>query len=65
MNITRETVEKTLQLADYFQKDCHSLTKAIIAEKPNVSVQDATNVWLFKKLADFEMRLRELEDVGQ
>jgi hypothetical protein len=62
MNITKETVEKTLQLAEYFQNDCHSLTKAIIAEKPNVSVQDATNVWLFKKLADFEMRLRELED---
>ena len=53
--------KEILELAELFQKNCHALTKAVIAEKPKVSVQDATNVWLFEKLAEFETRLRKLE----
>lgn len=63
-NINKETVNEIIDTTENFQNDCHSLVKAIIAEKPSCTVQDATNVWLFKKLAEFEVRLRQLEDAG-
>jgi len=28
---------------------------------PKLSIQDATNVWIFNKLADIEFRLRQIE----
>lgn len=62
MEITRENIEKTLQVAENFQNDCHKTVELIMNEKKDCSYQDATNVWLFKKLADFEMRLRSIED---
>lgn len=63
-NINKETVNEIIDTTENFQNDCHSLVKVIIAEKPNCTVQDATNVWLFKKLAEFEVRLRQIEDAG-
>ena len=61
MQITKETVEQTLQVAENFQKDCHNMVNQILDEK-KVSYQDAVNVWTFKKLAEFEVRLSQLEN---
>jgi hypothetical protein len=61
MQITKETVEQTLQVAENFQNDCHNTVNQILDEK-KVSYQDAVNVWTFKKLAEFEVRLNQLEN---
>ena len=60
-----QLVEDMLATAELFQDECHALTKEIIAQNPKCTVQDATNVWMFKKLAEFEVRLRLLEFVVQ
>lgn len=65
MQITKEFVDEMLSTAQHFQNECHELTKEIIERKPKCTVQDATNVWLFKKLAEFEVRLRQLENAVQ
>lgn len=61
-NINKETVNEIIDTINNFQNDCHSLVKSITSERPNITNQDVTNVWLFKKLAEFEVRLRQLED---
>ena len=60
-----QLVEDILSTAERFQDECHALTKEIIEQKPKCTVQDATNVWMFKKLAEFEVRLRQIEFVVQ
>lgn len=60
-----ELVQDMIETTERFQKECHDLTKEIIEQKPKCTVQDATNVWLFKKLAEFEVRLRQLEFIVQ
>ncbi len=56
-----QLVEDMLSTAERFQDECHALTTEIIQQKPKCTVQDAANVWMFKKLAEFEVRLRQLE----
>lgn len=60
-----QLVEDMLSTAERFQDECHALTKEIIEQKPKCTVQDPTNVWMFKKLAEFEVRLRQIEFVVQ
>ena len=60
-----ELVQDLIETTERFQNECHALTREIIEQKPKCTVQDATNVWLFKKLAEFEVRLRQLEFVVQ
>lgn len=50
------------EIYEQFQKHCHALINIIVSHrKDSYSYQDATNVWLFLKLAEFELRLREIE----
>lgn len=60
MENTSENIKKTLQIAEVFQNNCHKVVEEVLREK-EVSYQDATNVWIFHKLAEFEMRLQSLE----
>lgn len=51
-------------LAEYFQNDCHRhvdyvIERSLIPDKG--LVQDATNVWLFRKLAEMQLKINELE----
>jgi hypothetical protein len=51
--------EKKIQnIAEEFQKECHSFTKAVIeaSDKP-ISNQDVTNVWIYRKLAELKVDL--------
>lgn len=49
-----------LDLAEKFQEECHSLTKNVIHLNPKISVQDATNVWIFNKLAELQLLITHL-----
>lgn len=52
-----------LDIAEIFQKDAHDTIEAMIElnAKPKFQYQDANSVWVFRKLAEFEYRLRKLE----
>lgn len=58
--------ENIHEIAEQFQKECHSTVDAALSRMSHRSslehYQDATNVWIFYKLAEFEMRLREIEN---
>jgi hypothetical protein len=55
--------EKVYDLTASIQKECHQTVEAAVnhPELKSVTVQDATNVFLFKKLADLEYRVQQLE----
>lgn len=50
------------QIAMEIQNECHQTVENIIdnSELP-VTVQDATNVFFYRKLAEMELRLRAIE----
>lgn len=51
-------------LAGHFQKDCHKTVELIFSHPTNgkIDTQDATNVWMFKKLAELTVRIADLEN---
>jgi hypothetical protein len=49
-----ETIE---DVAEQIQKECHSFVEKI----NNVSYQDATNIFMFKKLAELTLKLKQYE----
>lgn len=49
----KEFITEMIQVTESFQSECHNLVSEILTEKPLISVQDATDVWIFKKLAEF------------
>jgi hypothetical protein len=58
---TNEMMMETERL----QADCHYVVATVIEASKKCTVQDATNVWLFKKLAEFEIRLRKVEEANK
>ena len=48
------------KLTEKLQNNCHQTVEAILKDKPNCSYQDATNVWLFKELAELKLSIAEL-----
>ena len=54
------TDNQILKISEQLQKDCHKTVDSITS-KAKASYQDATNVWLFTKLAEIETRLKKLE----
>ena len=54
--------KEILQVAELFQKDCHNTINEILGDK-KMSYQDITNAWMFAKLAELEVRLRQLESI--
>jgi len=65
MNNT-EQLDKIFKLASEMQEEWHKDSKKILAasSKRNITAQDAMNAQLFKKLAEFEIRLRNLEQAS-
>ena len=49
-------------ITDKLQKECLKTYEKALSENKNVSYQDATNVWIFYKLAEFEARFHKLEN---
>ena len=58
-NISQEESEIML-IAENFQDECHATVQAIKKEK-SVYYQDATNVWMFKKLAELQNEINKLK----
>lgn len=50
------------ELAEQFQEECHEQNKEIIKRLDTCTTQDATNVWLFIKLAELQLRIQTLEN---
>ena len=53
-------------LAERFQKDCHKTVETIFENHKFIpdagSVQDATNVWLFRKLAELQLEINDVKN---
>lgn len=56
-----EKEQELFELSDKLQKECHELIDDGIIRNPKCRHQDLTNVWMFKKLAHYELRIIELE----
>jgi hypothetical protein len=56
-----KTEGQILKKAEQLQEDCHKVVGDIMGRSQKVSYQDATNVWLFNKLAELQNRIEELE----
>ena len=52
-----------LNLANEIQADCHAAVESVRAHTKGCSYADAVNVWLFRKLAALEIRLRQMDAV--
>ena len=58
ITITHIKKQETLEdLTEQIQNECHSFVESV----PNVTYQDATNTFLFMKLADLTLKLRKFE----
>jgi hypothetical protein len=53
--------KKVMVTTEMFQKSCHEFIEMLSAVSPNMSYQDATNVWIFKKLAEIQVMLSEIK----
>jgi hypothetical protein len=63
-NSLRAWDDETMTLAEQFQKDCHQIVEAAIKEADTpVSYQDATNMFLFNKLAELQMEILRLRTI--
>jgi hypothetical protein len=56
MNYTKELTDRAGEL----QKDCHALVNML--DSKDLIVQDGTNVWLFAKLAEIELKIEVLNE---
>lgn len=45
--------------SEELQKECHDSVTDMVLQNPVISYQDATNVWIFNKLADLELQIEE------
>ena len=52
--IKQETLE---EITEQIQNECHSFVESV----PNVNYQDATNTFLFMKLAELTLKLKNYE----
>jgi hypothetical protein len=57
-----ELNEEVLNIMSGIQKECHEFCNNYISKVKGATSQDITNVYLFHKLAEFEYRLRKLEE---
>ncbi len=53
---------RKLKIMEELQTNAQETVAAMVSLDKNVSHQDATNVWFFGKLAEYELRLRSLEN---
>lgn len=66
-NIMKHSEEEINKLAHSIQKECYQLVEQMMdymrknKKKTNITSQDLTNIFFYKKLAEIELRLRELE----
>lgn len=52
--------EEILKIAEGFQDECHAMVEKIKANT-SAAYQDATNIWMFKKLAELQLEIDRLK----
>lgn len=52
--------QQIFDLAEHIQEECHKTVEYIMANSPKVEHQDAVNVFIFRKLAEIELQIKEL-----
>lgn len=60
-----EITEEILIKAEQLQKECHNIVAEIVLNQKKdtqITTQDGTNVFMFKKLAELELRIEKLEN---
>lgn len=53
------------QIMDSIQFECHKFVEKCITEKVSISYQDATNTFMFLKLAELQNRIEYLEKINK
>ena len=49
------------QIANHFQEDCHKAVEVVLTEtEGKSSYQDATNVWIFRKMAELQLQIEQI-----
>ena len=57
----KESQEEKLEtIAEEIQKECHQKVEAIKAQNNLIDYQDATNVFLFRKIAELQIQIKNL-----
>lgn len=51
-----------MDTTEQLQTECHKAVELIMKKNKEVSYQDATNIWLFTKLAEYQKRISKLEN---
>lgn len=54
-----ELTEDIIKRAEELQNDCHKTVETVISD--SINHQDATNVWIFNKLASIELQIEQLQ----
>lgn len=57
--------DELLKIAELLQEDCHKLSNKILEKRPTLSYEDIVNIWMFTKMAEYELRLKKLENEKQ
>ena len=52
--------QQIFDLAEHIQEECHKTVEYIMANSPKVEHQDAVNVFIFRKLAEIQIQIKEL-----
>lgn len=55
--------KKVRTKSEMLQKSCHEFTELFLESNPEMTYQDITNVWIFKKLAEIQVQVAELQKV--
>lgn len=59
-----DSKEKQIQeIAEELQLDCHATVKAVM-DATRANCQDATNVWVFMRLAELQFEINQLKISG-
>lgn len=54
------TSEQLRKATESLKNNCHEAVRAMKEQKPDLSVQDATNVWIFNRLAILTLMIEDL-----
>lgn len=52
--------QQIFDLAEHIQEECHKTVEYIMANSPKVERQYAVNAFIFTKLAEIELQIKEL-----
>jgi hypothetical protein len=53
------------ELTELFQKECWQQTEVVMRTSTDeISYQDATNVWIFEKLAQLQLEINDIRQKG-